>query len=151
MTEVNGSGGANGSTRGDRQGDPFAAAAGEAMRLIDAVQQRIARELGKGLVKSGMTGLGAVFGRTAGGHGGDVWSEAVAEGHGEQYICRACPVCRLIAAGREAGGDVTGHVLAAGGELLAALRQLLEALQREPAEPGGPGRWEGGRGPAEGS
>src|SRR5690606_40699352 len=76
---------------------------------------------------------------------------SVAEGHGEQYSCRACPVCRLIAAGREAGGDVTGHVLAAGGELLAALRQLLEALQREPAEPGGPGRWEGGRGPAEGS
>ncbi|MEN3535670.1 hypothetical protein AAH991_11200 [Microbispora sp. ZYX-F-249] len=120
-----------------RSQDPLGSAAEEAMKLLDAVQRRMGREFGKGLVKGGVSGFGAAFGGGgAGGRGDDVWSEAVSDDH-DEYVCRACPVCRVIAARREAGGDVTGHLVAAGGELFAALRQAVDALQRPPSRPAG--------------
>jgi hypothetical protein len=119
-----------------RSQDPLGSAAEEAMKLLDAVQRRMGREFGKGLVKGGVSGFGSAFGGGAGGRGDDVWSEAVSEDH-DEYVCRACPVCRVIAARREAGGDVTGHLVAAGGELFAALRQAVDALQRPPSRPAG--------------
>ncbi|GGO09217.1 hypothetical protein GCM10010116_18630 [Microbispora rosea subsp. aerata] len=110
--------------------DPLGSAVEEAMKLLDAVQRRMGREFGKGLVKGGLSGFGSAFGGAGtGGRGGDVWSEAVSEDH-DEYICRACPVCRVIAARREAGGDVTDHLVAAGEELFAAFRQAVDALQR---------------------
>ncbi len=82
--------------------NPIGSAAEEALKLFDAVQQRVGRELGKGLVKGGMSGFGAAFGSTGGGaRTDDVWSEAVAESHDEEYICRACPVLPDDAAQRE--------------------------------------------------
>ena len=114
--------------------DPIGSVAEEAMKLFDALQDRVMREIGKGVVKggarAGMSGLGQAFGRA---EPRDVWSEAVAEAGQEEhdeYICRACPICRMKAAARESRGDVTDHLLAAGGELVAALRQALDALQR---------------------
>ncbi|MEU6425414.1 DUF5304 family protein [Microbispora sp. NPDC046973] len=116
-----------------RRQDPLGSAAEEAMKLLDAVQRRMGREFGKGLVKGGVSGFGSAFGGAgASGRGGDVWSEAVSEDH-DEYVCRACPVCRVIAARREAGGDVTGHLIAAGGELFAAFREAVDALQRPQA------------------
>ncbi|OPG14078.1 DUF5304 family protein [Microbispora sp. GKU 823] len=120
-----------------RSQDPLGSAAEEAMKLLDAVQRRMGREFGKGLVKGGVSGFGSAFGGSgASGRGGDVWSEAVSEDH-DEYVCRACPVCRVIAARREAGGDVTGHLIAAGGELFAAFREAVDALQRPSSRPGG--------------
>ncbi|MEU6413359.1 DUF5304 family protein [Microbispora sp. NPDC046933] len=120
-----------------RSQDPLGSAAEEAMKLLDAVQRRMGREFGKGLVKGGVSGFGSAFGGAgAAGRGGDVWSEAVSEDH-DEYVCRACPVCRVIAARREAGGDVTDHLIAAGGELFAAFRQAVDALQRPPSRPAG--------------
>jgi hypothetical protein len=116
-----------------RSQDPLGSAAEEAMKLLDAVQRRMGREFGKGLVKGGVSGFGSAFGGAgASGRGGDVWSEAVSEDH-DEYVCRACPVCRVIAARRDAGGDVTGHLIAAGGELFAAFREAVDALQRPPS------------------
>ncbi|MFC0861074.1 hypothetical protein ACFHYQ_02060 [Sphaerimonospora cavernae] len=119
-----------------RKTNPLGSAAEEALKLFDAVQQRVGRELGKGLVKGGMSGFGAAFGSGGGSRTDDVWSEAVAENHDEEYICRACPICRVIAAQRDhsrehgVGGDFTGHLMAAGGELVTAFRQMVESLQR---------------------
>ncbi|GII53822.1 hypothetical protein Pth03_22110 [Planotetraspora thailandica] len=136
---------------GSRRQDPLGSAAEEAMKLFDALQQRVGRELGKGMLKGGADGLGISFG----GRGGrrdndDVWSEAVAGGHDDGYICRACPVCRVIAARKESGGDVADHLIAAGGELFAAMRQAFDAFQRS-ASPGssGPSGASGGSGSAE--
>ncbi|GLW97190.1 hypothetical protein [Microtetraspora sp. NBRC 16547] len=134
MTENNDSNGTNGSPRQD----PLGSAAEEAMKLFDALQRRVGRELGKGFVKGGMSGLGGAFGGGSGGAFGegradDVWGEAVAGHDHDEYICRACPVCRVIAAGKESGGDVTDHLIAAGGELVAALRQAVDALQQRTA------------------
>ncbi|GAA0358503.1 hypothetical protein GCM10009530_04690 [Microbispora corallina] len=136
--ETNGSGpaGADRQGSGQRRPDPLGSAGEEAMKLLDALQQRVGREFGKGLVKGGMSGIGSAFGGTGGGRTVDVWGEAVAEGHGDEYICRACPVCRVIAARRDAGGDVADHLIAAGGELFAAFRQAVDALQR-PSRPSG--------------
>ncbi|MEU8194828.1 DUF5304 family protein [Microbispora amethystogenes] len=129
-----------------RRQDPVGSAAEEAMKLLDAVQRRMGREFGKGLVKGGVSGIGSAFGGASGigsafggagggaGRSGDVWSEAVSEDH-DEYVCRACPVCRVIAARREAGGDVTGHLIAAGGELFAAFREAVDALQRPQSSP----------------
>jgi hypothetical protein len=119
---------------GGRRQDPLGSAAEEALKLFDAIQQRVGRELGKGLVKGSVSGFGTAFGAGGASRGGDVWSDAVAEGHGDEYVCRACPICRLIAARKEAGGDVTDHLIAAGGELFAAFRQVVDALQRPPAD-----------------
>ncbi|GAA0931989.1 hypothetical protein [Nonomuraea longicatena] len=128
--------------------DPIGTVADEARKLIGAIQDRAAREVGKHVGKQ----VGkSVFDTFTGGSGArkeqDVWGEAVSEPH-EEYICRACPVCRAIAAQREAGGDVTGHLAAASGELFAAVRGALDLLGR-PA-PRGPrdrpaGGWEAGQ------
>ncbi|RCG28302.1 hypothetical protein DQ384_24600 [Sphaerisporangium album] len=124
--------------------DPLGSVAGEARKLFDSLQERVGREIGKGFVKGGVSGLGQGLGQAFGGGGGgrtsgDVWSEAVT-GHDDddEYICRACPVCRLKAARRESGGDVGEHLVAAAGELFAAFRQAVDAVSR-PARPGRPG------------
>ncbi|MFC4532229.1 hypothetical protein [Sphaerisporangium dianthi] len=122
--------------------DALGSVADEARRLFDALQQRVGREVGKGLVKGSVAGLGQGFGQAFGGgasrSSGDVWAEAVSGHDGDEYICRACPVCRLKAARRDAGGDVTDHLITAGGELLAAFRQAVDSVSR-PATPRGAG------------
>lgn len=133
MTESNDSG-------GTQRQDPLASAAEEAMKLLDALQQRVGREFGKGLVKGGIGGLGGAFGGSGGGRSQDVWGAAVAEQEHGEYICRACPVCRVIAARKESGGDVADHLIAAGGELVTAFRQAVDALQRPTTRPAGPSR-----------
>ncbi|MEO3812347.1 hypothetical protein ABGB17_25395 [Sphaerisporangium sp. B11E5] len=116
------------------ENDPLAGAVDEARRFLGSIQRRIGREIGKGVVQGGVAGLGHSLGQGFGrSGGGDVWSDAVAERHDEEYICRACPVCRLKAARRDAGADVTDHLIAAGGELFAAVRQAVEAVSRPPA------------------
>ncbi|GAA4580676.1 hypothetical protein GCM10023194_09700 [Planotetraspora phitsanulokensis] len=130
MTDDKDTSGAGASGAGRRQ-DPLGSAAEEAMKLLDALQQRMGREFGKGVVKGSANGFGINFGggdRRNRDH--DVWGEAVSEPHGDEYICRACPVCRVIAARKESGGDVADHLIAAGGELFAAVRQAFDALQR---------------------
>ncbi len=119
--------------------DPIGTIAEEARKLFDAIQGRATRQVGKSVFNS-FTG--------GGGHRAekDVWGEAVSETD-DEYICRACPFCRAIAAQREsaaagtgvggAAGDVAGHVLAAGGELFAAFRQALDTVTR-PAAPRAP-------------
>ncbi|GAA3663387.1 hypothetical protein GCM10022224_029200 [Nonomuraea antimicrobica] len=112
--------------------DPIGTVADEARKLFESIQGRATRQVGKTVFNS-FTGGGARKER-------DVWEEAVSEPH-DEYICRACPVCRAIAAQRESGGDVTGHLMAAGGELFAAFRGALDALSkpapRRPGEGGG--------------
>lgn len=122
--------------------DPIGTVAEEARKLFDAIQGRATRQVGKSMFNS-FTG--------GGGHRAekDVWGEAVSEPE-DEYICRACPFCRAIAAQREAAaagtgsagvggaaGDVAGHIMAAGGELFAAFRQALDSLNK-PATPRGP-------------
>jgi hypothetical protein len=125
--------------RGGERGqarDPLGSVADEAGKLFDALQSRAAREVRRGLIKSTTAGLGQAFG--GGGGGGrkerDVWEEAVTDHDDDGYICRACPVCRVMAARRESGADVTDHLMAAGGELFAAFRQAVDAVTR-PAPP----------------
>ncbi|WP_214103645.1 hypothetical protein [Acrocarpospora catenulata] len=123
-------------TESNDRPDPLGAAADEAKRLFDSLQQRVGREIGKGFVRGAGSGFGGMFAppppttRQE-----DVWAEAVSGHDHEEYICRACPVCRVIAARKEkdARGDVTDHLIAAGGELLAAFRQAVDALQGPPA------------------
>ncbi|GAA2279888.1 hypothetical protein GCM10010149_24850 [Nonomuraea roseoviolacea subsp. roseoviolacea] len=112
--------------------DPIGTVADEARKLFDAIQGQATRHVGRTVLSSFTGSLGGGGRRDE----RDVWSEAVSEPH-EEYICRACPVCRAIAAQRESGKDVTGHLVAAGGELFAAFRQTLDALSK-PAAPRGP-------------
>ncbi|MFC4119417.1 DUF5304 family protein [Nonomuraea zeae] len=117
--------------------DPIGTVADEARKLFDSIQGRATRQVGR-----------TVFNSFTGGSGRrerDVWEEAVSESH-DEYICRACPVCRAIAAQRESGSDVTGHLVAAGGELFAAVRGAFDALSRPaPRRPGdGRDRGDGG-------
>ncbi|GII76077.1 hypothetical protein Sru01_10590 [Sphaerisporangium rufum] len=112
--------------------DPLGTAAEEARRLLRTVRDRVGTEIGRTVVRGGVGGLGQAFGGGRPSRAGDVWGEAVTE-H-DEYICRACPVCRAKAARRDAGGDVGGHLLAAGGELFAALRGMADAVSR-PAPP----------------
>ncbi|MER7499997.1 hypothetical protein AB0L05_19285 [Nonomuraea pusilla] len=109
--------------------DPIGTVADEARKLFEALQDRATREVGKTVLNS-FTG-GSFSGRSSSGgtRERDVWSEAVSEPH-DEYICRACPVCRAIAAQRESGSDVAGHLAAAGGELFAAVRGAFDALSR---------------------
>jgi hypothetical protein len=120
--------------------DPIGTVADEARKLFDTIQGRATRHVGR-----------TVFNSFTGGGGGerssakDVWGEAVSEPH-DEYICRACPVCRAIAAQRESGIDVAGHLAAAGGELFAAFRQTIDVLSRPaPRRTGGEGEGDGGR------
>ncbi|MEO3858109.1 DUF5304 family protein [Acrocarpospora sp. B8E8] len=118
-------------TESNDRPDPLGSAAEEAMKFLDSLQQRVGRELGKGFVKGAGSGIGNAFGSgTSRGRQQDVWGEAVSGHDHEEYICRACPVCRVIAARKESGGDVADHLIAAGGELLAAFRQAVDSLQR---------------------
>jgi hypothetical protein len=120
------------STGNDR--DPIGAIAEEARKFFESLQARAGRQVGKTVINS-FTGGGGRSER-------DVWSEAVSEPEGE-YICRACPVCRAIAAQREAGGErraaadsaaeMASHLVAAGGELFAAFRGALDVLSSRPA------------------
>ncbi|MGR6921663.1 hypothetical protein ACU635_46095 [[Actinomadura] parvosata] len=105
--------------------DPIGTVADEARKLFDSIQGRATRQVGRSVFNS-FTGGGGRRER-------DVWEEAVSEPH-DEYICRACPVCRAIAAQRESGGDVTGHLVAAGGELFAAFKGALDALSRPAPE-----------------
>ncbi|MBG0829364.1 hypothetical protein HS041_16475 [Planomonospora sp. ID67723] len=113
---------------GPREGrDPLGGAAEEAFKLFETIQRKATRELRKNLIKGTMTGFGSAF--SGGGRGGrDVWEEAVSE-H-DEYICRACPVCRAMAAQRESGGQVADHLMQAGTELFAALKSAVDALNR---------------------
>ncbi|MFI7442207.1 DUF5304 family protein [Nonomuraea indica] len=125
-------------TNDRRDADPIGTVADEARKLFDAIQGRATRHVGRTVLSS----------FTGGGGGGrrerDVWGEAVAEPE-EEYICRACPVCRAIAAQRESGNDVTSHLVAAGGELFAAFRQTLDVLSRPaPRGPRTGGEQDGG-------
>ncbi|MDA0634647.1 DUF5304 family protein [Nonomuraea sp. MCN248] len=111
-------------TANDR--DPIGTVAEEARKLFDSLQGRATRHVGKSVFHS----------FTGGGRSEkDVWSEAVAEPQ-DEYVCRACPVCRAIAAQRESGGDRTAdvatHLVAAGGELFAAFRDALDVLSSRP-------------------
>lgn len=72
--------------------DPIGTVADEARKLFGAIQDRATRQVGK-TVLSSFTGGGG------GQKDNDVWGEAVSEPH-DEYICRACPVCRAIAAQR---------------------------------------------------
>lgn len=110
-------------TENNNDRDPIGSVADEARKLFGAIQDRATRQVGK-------TVFNSVTGAAGGGRKErDVWGEAVSEPE-EEYICRACPVCRAIAAQKESGTDVAGHLAAAGGELFAAFRQALDALSR---------------------
>lgn len=64
----------------------------------------------------------------------DVWSRATREDHPKIATgapeCQYCPICRTIAATRGSGGSVTGHMVNAGHELLAAMREVVTAYDR---------------------
>ncbi|MGW4423015.1 hypothetical protein [Streptosporangium sp. NPDC004631] len=107
--------------------DPLGDAAEEAFKLFDALQQKAARELGRSLIRGTVTGVGGVFSGSPR-SGRDVWGEAVSE-H-DEYICRACPVCRAMAAQRESGGAVADHLVRAGGELFAVFKSAVDGLNR---------------------
>ncbi|WP_326828451.1 DUF5304 domain-containing protein [Streptosporangium sp. NBC_01810] len=106
--------------------DPLGTAAEEAFKLFDTLQQKATRELRKNLIKGTMTGFGSAFSGGGRGRERDVWEEAVSE-H-EEYICRACPVCRAMAAQRESGTAVTDHLMQAGTELFAAFKSAVDGL-----------------------
>ncbi|GAA2890807.1 hypothetical protein GCM10010517_55080 [Streptosporangium fragile] len=108
--------------------DPLGTATEEAFKLFDTLQRKAARELRKNLIKGTMTGLGSAFSGGGRERSRDVWEEAVSE-H-EEYICRACPVCRAMAAQRESGGAVADHLMQAGTELLAAFKSAVDGLNK---------------------
>ena len=111
--------------------DPLGSAAEEAFKLFDAIQQKATRELRRNLIKSTVSGVGGAFSGSfsnGGRSSQDVWGEAVSE-H-DEYICRACPVCRAMAAQRESGGVVTDHLMQAGSELFAAFRSVVDGLNK---------------------
>ncbi|GAA3509364.1 hypothetical protein FHR32_005686 [Streptosporangium album] len=108
--------------------DPLGSAAEEAFKLFDALQQRAARELRKNLVRGTMAGFGGAFSGGSGRGGRDVWEEAVSE-H-DEYICRACPVCRAMAAQRESGTAVTDNLMQAGSELFSVFKSAVDGLNR---------------------
>jgi hypothetical protein len=111
----------------------------EAMRLVEVLRKRVS-----GGPRSGS---------------GDVWSEATSEAWGEHIAtgapeCRYCPVCRAIAASRTSGPDVVGHVMSAGEQLYAALRDAVAGFERtrpagsprrEPGDSRGDAPADGGR------
>ncbi|MEV7011065.1 DUF5304 family protein [Streptosporangium sp. NPDC051022] len=112
--------------------DPLGSAAEEAFKLFEALQQKATRELRKNLIRGTVSGFGNAFSGGGGGNDRDVWGEAVAE-H-DEYICRACPICRAMAAQRESGSAVTDHLMQAGSELFAAFRSAVDGLNRPSPE-----------------
>lgn len=106
----------------------------EAVRLVDTLRRRIS--------------AGAAT-------GGDVWSEATSEAWGEHIAtgapeCRYCPVCRAIAASREAGPDILSHIVAAGESLYSAFREAKAGFERTRPRPHATGDPATGDGPATG-
>ncbi|MGH3319297.1 MAG: DUF5304 family protein [Streptosporangiaceae bacterium] len=90
--------------------------AGETARLIETVQTLL-----------------RYSSASSSGHG-DVWSEAtntsapgVATGDPE---CRLCPFCQLLGFGRHARPTVFNHLVAAGDEVLAAVREAFDAHEQ---------------------
>ncbi|GAA3118420.1 hypothetical protein [Streptosporangium carneum] len=111
--------------------DPLGSAAEEAFKLFESLQQKATRELRRNLIRGTVSGFGNAFssGFSSGGRSSqDVWGEAVSE-H-DEYICRACPVCRAMAAQRESGGVVADHLMQAGSELFAAFKSAVDGLNR---------------------
>jgi hypothetical protein len=108
--------------------DPLGSAAEEAFKLFDTLQQKATRELRRNLIRGTVSGFGGAFSGGGGLRDQDVWGEAVSE-H-DEYICRACPVCRAMAAQRESGGAVTDHLVQAGSELFAAFRTAVDGLNK---------------------
>jgi len=104
--------------------DPIGTVADEARKLFESIQGRATRQVGRSVFNSFTDSFSGGGRRER-----DVWEEAVSDTH-DEYVCRACPVCRAIAAQRESGNDVTGHLVAAGGELFAAFRGALDALSK---------------------
>jgi hypothetical protein len=117
-----------GSERAGSDRDPLSAATEEAFKLFETLQQKAARELRKNLIKGTMSGFGSAFSGGGRGKNQDVWEEAISE-H-DEYICRACPVCRAMAAQRESGGAVTDHLMQAGTELFAAFKSAVDGLNK---------------------
>lgn len=126
----------NTGSRRDDDRDPIGTVAEEARKLFDTIQGRATRHVGRSVFNSFTGGAFSGGGRQE----RDVWGEAVAEPE-DEYVCRACPFCRAIAAqresaaagrgtGGEAVGEVAGHLVAAGGELFAAFRQALDSFSR---------------------
>ena len=106
----------------------MSAATEEAFKLFETFQQKAARELRKNLIKGTMSGFGSAFSGGGRSKNQDVWEEAISE-H-DEYICRACPVCRAMAAQRESGGAVTDHLMQAGTELFAAFKSAVDGLNK---------------------
>jgi hypothetical protein len=99
----------------------------EAVRLLDGLRRR-ARVPG-------------------GGRAEDVWGRAVREEPPHPAAeCRYCPLCRVMAAARASGGDVSGHLLDAARSLSAAAREFLDGLERSRPPRTGTGRREGSGG-----
>jgi hypothetical protein len=105
----------------------------EAVRLADVLRRRM----------SGTWGTRSASGR------GDVWSEATSEpepGMWGEHIatgapeCRYCPVCRAIAASRVSGPDVVNHMMSAGEQFYAAVREAMAGFERTRPPRPEPGR-----------
>ena len=92
----------------------------EAAKLFDTLRRRLSASSGPAKSETG-----------------DIWGRAV---HGEpvHHIatgapeCKYCPVCRAIAASREAGPGVTENLVSAGRSLFSALGHVLDGLDRPP-------------------
>jgi hypothetical protein len=107
----------------------------EAVRLMEGLRRRVVR--------------GAVRGAVAGPRDSeDVWSKATSEDPFDHIAtgsaeCRACPICRAIAAARSSGPDVVDYMMDAGESLLDAAREARSAYERswrprrDEADPGG--------------
>lgn len=95
--------------------DPVGTVTEEARKLFEALQGHATRRMGKTILNSFRPDR----------RERDVWSDAVGD---HEYVCRACPFCRAIAAQRESGSEVAGQLAAVGGELFAAFRQAWESL-----------------------
>lgn len=115
----------------------------EAVRLMDGLRRRVVR--------------GAIRGAVARPRDtGDVWSEATREERFDHIAtgsaeCRACPICRAIAAARNSGPDVVDYMVDAGESLMAAARAAVSAYERSrrggdaPRDAGGDGGTDGRR------
>jgi hypothetical protein len=95
----------------------------EAVRLADVLRRRMSGAWGTG---SG-SGSGDVWGEATSEPEPGMWGEHIATGAPE---CRYCPVCRAIAASRASGPDVVNHMMSAGEQLYAAVREAVAGFER---------------------
>ncbi len=100
----------------------YAAVAGEALRLIEALQH-----------------AAAGWGTTSGPGGGSACRCEAGAHDGPPVTCRACPVCRLLGALHHARPAVVEHLADAGASLAAALAEVAAAATA-PGEGGPRGR-----------